>query len=1332
MTSSFRNAALSLVHHPVIALSVAVALLVTVMLPEVRRARAATVIQNSVAVTGVSAASFVGSPAPLAPDSIVAAFGTELATGTQIAAAQPLPTTLSGTTVTVNGVAAPLFFVSSGQINFLIPSGTTAGEAQVVVTSTLGNGDQVVSRGPLQIATSAPAIFTANANGTGAPAAVTGRINGGGQFVFDPNLPFAPDPVNPSQFIPSPIDVGTAQQPAFLILYGTGLRNAAPGSVRAIIGGIEVPVSPVAAPGFTGLDQINLQIPESLKGAGNVSLNLVAAGLSSNTVTVSIAGAPAGNLSISGFGSSDPALVGQTVTINGSGFSTTAEQNIVRFGSSQARVISASSNQMNVIVPFGAESGKVTVQTPQGEAISATPFLIRTSISGIVQSTGSGNNPPVPLENVTIRVVGTSLSVRTNPQGSFVLSDVPAGVNLIEIDGATNQASPPYPSVSLKTAVKTNRDNQFLQPISLQQITGGSGTVGGGSGSGLVAQSFEKLASSSKDPYSSVKSKFGGIPQRRAKNQVFAPGNNISISSRGVVLDIPFSTTVRFPDGKNSGTVQVTVVEGSRLPGLELPKGVYSRTIAQITPFGSTFSPGATLQFPNQGNLPAGSKLDLYRYDPNAGAFIRRGTASVTADGNRVVTDGRIVDLGTFWFVASPSEVTTVTGRVIDLLGFPISGAIVSVNGRSSRSDQNGGFSIADVSTSGTPQLQAEAVIPQQFGTPPRGTSSITNVVANGITNVGTIALSDTRQPGLVMSPFLINIDSNTGSAKVELTLTQPAPAVGLQVSLTSDDTSVAKVPATVSIPAGQTTTSFDIMRAGPGVAIIDATATLSGSALSTLAVVTISTAPPTLVAVTPGSGAPRSTFTITGTGFSVFPNLNTIGFVRDGAVIAIVDPEEITVVPGPTGAPTLTGKVPPIGPGPAGIVVSVIDDMSFVESDFSAPLPFTVLPSNVPTPILTSVTPAAGDPRAQVTINGSNFGPTPDENLIIFLQNGIESPATILQASPTQLVVEVPAFGLVKGRATIIARRIDPDGIEGNSSNALDFTINSDPTAPATPVLTAAINLATGAPAGKAGDTIRISGSSLGRNYFDLETGDFGNNFPDLSIVNLYQNGNNINVAIPFGAMDGTQITTILPAGFSAGVIQMSAFTIDFETGLVSPESNLINFTITESSLQLKEESEPNDTYDESCDVSPGTLVTGTIAKGDRGGVDIGGITIDFDDGTSEDLSDLFYLLLDSPTTISLLLEFSTSADLDLFILKPDGQGGFVVVDYSADVDTTTEQLTVLLPPDEYLIGVGAFSGSSDYKLTIVEGQLSFNRVIPDRKNRRIPIRAVGRRKKY
>jgi uncharacterized protein (TIGR03437 family) len=59
--------------------------------------------------------------AGLAPGSIASIFGSGLATTTATASTNPLPLTLDGTTVTVNGIAAPLFYISPTQINIQIP-----------------------------------------------------------------------------------------------------------------------------------------------------------------------------------------------------------------------------------------------------------------------------------------------------------------------------------------------------------------------------------------------------------------------------------------------------------------------------------------------------------------------------------------------------------------------------------------------------------------------------------------------------------------------------------------------------------------------------------------------------------------------------------------------------------------------------------------------------------------------------------------------------------------------------------------------------------------------------------------------------------------------------------------------------------------------------------------------------------------------------------------------------------------------------------------------------------------------------------------------------------
>src|SRR5439155_24100920 len=206
-----------------------------------------------------------------------------------------LPTTLGGTTLEVNGVAAGLLFVSAGQINFIMPANVGSGTSTIVVRS----GDDVVSQGTISVATAAPTLFTSGQSGGGAPAAI---VTGDGiQY----------DLVGNSDGSTRPTQAGYV-----LVLFGTGVRGAAQGTVQVLIGGISATVAYAGAqPDFVGLDQINVYIPTQLQGHGVVDLVVTVGSITSNTVNIEVAGASAGPSSptVSGF-NVQSALAGQTIT----------------------------------------------------------------------------------------------------------------------------------------------------------------------------------------------------------------------------------------------------------------------------------------------------------------------------------------------------------------------------------------------------------------------------------------------------------------------------------------------------------------------------------------------------------------------------------------------------------------------------------------------------------------------------------------------------------------------------------------------------------------------------------------------------------------------------------------------------------------------------------------------------------------------------------------------------------------------------------------------------------------------------------------------------------
>lgn len=241
----------------------------------------------------VSAASY---QAENAAESIVAAFGVNLATSTAAATSLPLPTSLGGVTVLVDGVPASLFFVSPTQINYALPEGTSPGTASVVVL----NGSGVVTQGLLAVSDIAPSLFTADASGTGAPAGNLLRVKPTGQQLYESLVRFD---ATMNRLVPATIRRNNEDQ-LFLVLYGTGLRyapdtdrdsgNGVAESIEVTIGGVSAPVLYAGpAPGFVGLDQINVQLPPGVAAGQNISVVLKARDnsgkvIQANTVIIAV------------------------------------------------------------------------------------------------------------------------------------------------------------------------------------------------------------------------------------------------------------------------------------------------------------------------------------------------------------------------------------------------------------------------------------------------------------------------------------------------------------------------------------------------------------------------------------------------------------------------------------------------------------------------------------------------------------------------------------------------------------------------------------------------------------------------------------------------------------------------------------------------------------------------------------------------------------------------------------------------------------------------------------------------------------------------------------
>jgi len=183
------------------------------------------------------------------------------------------------------GTARPalLYYVSPAQIDWVVPDGTAIGAATVTVAS----GGQTTATGGVTIAAVAPGLFTANADGKGAPAAQSITIAPDGTQTIRPVAVCGP---SAGSCVPAPIDLGPSGTQVVLALFGTGIRGfSSLAAMSATIGGVSAPVQSAGAVlQYAGLDEVKIALPRTLAGLGAADLILIVDGKAANTVQIDI------------------------------------------------------------------------------------------------------------------------------------------------------------------------------------------------------------------------------------------------------------------------------------------------------------------------------------------------------------------------------------------------------------------------------------------------------------------------------------------------------------------------------------------------------------------------------------------------------------------------------------------------------------------------------------------------------------------------------------------------------------------------------------------------------------------------------------------------------------------------------------------------------------------------------------------------------------------------------------------------------------------------------------------------------------------------------------
>jgi uncharacterized protein (TIGR03437 family) len=196
---------------------------------------------------------------PIAPGSLVSVFGNSLADQSIAAASLPLPTSLAGTSVLVNGTLAPVLFVSPRQVNIQVPYRLLAGVASIRVRNSFGESATV----SVPVSQTAPSVFTQTASRCGPASAIvfdkSGRsfVNSSSQSASPGDVvsifgtgfgaPFFP----PNPGYPAPAD------PLAFLRFTPGVYLGEVGALTSL----GFPEYCGLAPGLVGVDQINVRLP---------------------------------------------------------------------------------------------------------------------------------------------------------------------------------------------------------------------------------------------------------------------------------------------------------------------------------------------------------------------------------------------------------------------------------------------------------------------------------------------------------------------------------------------------------------------------------------------------------------------------------------------------------------------------------------------------------------------------------------------------------------------------------------------------------------------------------------------------------------------------------------------------------------------------------------------------------------------------------------------------------------------------------------------------------------------------------------------------------------
>ena len=199
---------------------------------------------------------------PISPGDFIRVYGSGLPPSTTIAT-PPYPPSLNGVSVLVSGKSAPIYAVTAGTVDFLVPFDTQGPSASIVVQNAGASSNTVT----VPVAATSPGVLTLQQSGSG-----------------------------PAVMQHTDYSVVTSDHPAVggetILIYITGLGTVTPALADGVGGGANPPSSTVAQPvvliggkpgnvlfsgltAYPGLYQINVTLPPNPPGVSSLPLAII-------------------------------------------------------------------------------------------------------------------------------------------------------------------------------------------------------------------------------------------------------------------------------------------------------------------------------------------------------------------------------------------------------------------------------------------------------------------------------------------------------------------------------------------------------------------------------------------------------------------------------------------------------------------------------------------------------------------------------------------------------------------------------------------------------------------------------------------------------------------------------------------------------------------------------------------------------------------------------------------------------------------------------------------------------------------------------------------------